>query len=306
MIAAGMKNGEMRPGPPCSSFECSRSITSNPPMPLATYTPVSFRDFRRDFQLRHAHGEIRGRQGELDEPAHFLQFFFLGPVERIEIADFPGDACNRSAVASKWVMERTPLFPARRFFQTSSVPIPRPQTSPTPVTTTRRLTLINSLLVILRRPANYFLAVRACDVVDGVLHGGDLFGVFVGNFDAKGLFKGHHQFDRVQGIRAQIVHKGSGGGHFAFIHSKLLHNNLLYAFIDTGHSVLPPICAMPGFVWLVLELLWVLILSTRHSMYAAALGQLNSESGVRQIFGRLWSARTETRAVLLTPSASRR
>ena len=39
MIAAGMKNGEMRPGPPCRSFECSRSITSNPPIPLATYTP---------------------------------------------------------------------------------------------------------------------------------------------------------------------------------------------------------------------------------------------------------------------------
>ena len=33
-IVAGMKNGEMRPGPPSSSFLCSRSITSNPPMPL--------------------------------------------------------------------------------------------------------------------------------------------------------------------------------------------------------------------------------------------------------------------------------
>ena len=50
-----------------------------------------------------------------------------------------------------------PLFPARRFFQTSSVPIPRPQTNPTPVTTTRRLTA-EILLMTLRRLANYFLA----------------------------------------------------------------------------------------------------------------------------------------------------
>ncbi|MND06507.1 hypothetical protein D3C83_279250 [compost metagenome] len=41
MMAAGIKNGEMRPGPPCSSFECSRSMTSNPPMPLPMYTPVA-------------------------------------------------------------------------------------------------------------------------------------------------------------------------------------------------------------------------------------------------------------------------
>ena len=74
------------------------------------------------------------------------------------------------------------------------------------------------------------------DVVDGVLDGGDFFGVFVGNFDSESLFKGHHQLDRIQGIRTQIVHKGSGGRHFAFIHSELLHNNLLYAFFDTGHS----------------------------------------------------------------------
>ncbi len=34
MMVAGMKNGEMRPGPFSSRFLCSRSITSNPPMPL--------------------------------------------------------------------------------------------------------------------------------------------------------------------------------------------------------------------------------------------------------------------------------
>jgi hypothetical protein len=33
MIAEGMKNGEMRRGPPLSSASCSRSMVMNPPMP---------------------------------------------------------------------------------------------------------------------------------------------------------------------------------------------------------------------------------------------------------------------------------
>jgi hypothetical protein len=35
-----MKNGEMRRGPCSSSVWCSRSITSNPPIPLPMYTPI--------------------------------------------------------------------------------------------------------------------------------------------------------------------------------------------------------------------------------------------------------------------------
>ena len=34
MMVAGMKNGEIRPGPFSSRILCSRSMTSNPPMPL--------------------------------------------------------------------------------------------------------------------------------------------------------------------------------------------------------------------------------------------------------------------------------
>ena len=34
MMVAGMKNGEMRRGPCSSRILCSRSMTSNPPMPL--------------------------------------------------------------------------------------------------------------------------------------------------------------------------------------------------------------------------------------------------------------------------------
>ena len=40
IMAAGMKNGEIRRGPPSSSALCSRSIVLNPPMPDAMKTPV--------------------------------------------------------------------------------------------------------------------------------------------------------------------------------------------------------------------------------------------------------------------------
>src|SRR6202047_1600210 len=54
------------------------------------------RNVRSDFQRGHLHREIGGGQRELNEPARFLQFFFLDPVQRIEIADFSGDAAIKS------------------------------------------------------------------------------------------------------------------------------------------------------------------------------------------------------------------
>src|ERR1700722_6792352 len=37
------------------------------------------------------YGEIRSRESDLDEAAHFFQFFFLDPLEGIEVLDFTGD-----------------------------------------------------------------------------------------------------------------------------------------------------------------------------------------------------------------------
>ena len=49
------------------------------------------------------------------------------------------------------------------------------------------------------------------DIVDRVLHGANLLGVFVGDFDVEGLFKGHDKFDGVERIGAQVVHKRGAG-----------------------------------------------------------------------------------------------
>ena len=57
----------------------------------------------------------------------------------------------------------------------------------------------------------------AFDIVDGILHRGDLFGVFVRNFHSETLFERHNQFDRIQRIRAEIVDKGSCRRYFGLV-----------------------------------------------------------------------------------------
>src|SRR5215831_3255610 len=53
---------------------------------------------------------------------------------------FTSPAMRQSkALASNAVTGPMPLLPTRRLLQTSSVPMPHPQTKPTPVTTTRLL-----------------------------------------------------------------------------------------------------------------------------------------------------------------------
>ena len=115
-----------------------------------------FGDFRRDFQLRHAHGEIRRCQGKLDKPRDFLEFFFLGPVERIEIADFPGDGAVETGGIkmgdrANAALSRQEIFP--NLIGADSQTADQSDTryyNPA-------AHLINSLLVVLQRPPNYFL-----------------------------------------------------------------------------------------------------------------------------------------------------
>ena len=51
--------------------------------------------FGRDLELRHLHGFIRRGDREVDEAAHFLDFFFLDEIQRIEVADFGGDLAGK-------------------------------------------------------------------------------------------------------------------------------------------------------------------------------------------------------------------
>jgi hypothetical protein len=66
-------------------------------------------------------------------------------------------------------------------------------------------------------------------VINGELDGGDAFGIFVGNLNAKLVFECHDQFDGVQGVSAQIGHKDFFAGDLLFCHAKLLGNDFLNA-----------------------------------------------------------------------------
>src|SRR3954465_12976117 len=83
-----------------------------------------------------------------------------------------------NAAASNPVMRSTPLLPARSAGQTSAVVLPTAQIMPSPVMTTRRPKLLACLRVL-------------ADVVDGIVHGADFFGIFIGNFNVERLFECH-------------------------------------------------------------------------------------------------------------------
>ncbi len=92
MMAAGMKNGEMRPGPPSSSLHMLALDDVESADAGGDVDAGGVGDVGRDFELSHAHGEIGAGHGQLNEPAHFFQLFFGDPEERIEIVDLGGDA----------------------------------------------------------------------------------------------------------------------------------------------------------------------------------------------------------------------
>src|SRR5436309_951989 len=79
----------------------------------------------------------------MNRPIFFSSFF---SIQRKGSKFFTSPAILQSnAAGSKCVIGPMPLTPATRFFQLSSVPMPSAQTSPTPVTTTRRVTVFRLL-----------------------------------------------------------------------------------------------------------------------------------------------------------------
>src|SRR6478735_8059180 len=74
------------------------------------------------------------------------------------------------------------------------------------------------------------------DVIDGLLHRGDLLGLFVRDFALELFFEGHHQFDGVERVGAQVVDERSAVGHFVFLDAELFDDDLLDAFFDAAHG----------------------------------------------------------------------
>ncbi len=91
-MVAGMKNGEIFPGPPREIFGVFALDDVESADAGADVDAGGIGDLGSDFEAGHLHGEIGGGQRELDEAAGFLQFFFLEPVQRVETFHFAGDA----------------------------------------------------------------------------------------------------------------------------------------------------------------------------------------------------------------------
>src|SRR5713101_816691 len=221
MIAAGIKNGEILRGPPSMSAPCSRSMMSNPPMPEPMCTPTrsSFSGviFRADI-LNASSAAATARW--MKRPIFLTSFFstkFSGSKFLTSAAIW-----QANLLESNCVIRATPLLPASRPCHTSGVVFPTPQIRPMPVTTTLRPKLLAAFRML-------------ADVIDGVLHGADLFRVLVRNLDVEAFFESHHQFDRIQRVRAQVVHERSTGGDLAFVHAQLLNDDLLYFLINGCH-----------------------------------------------------------------------
>ncbi len=95
-----------------------------------------------------------------------------------------------------------------------------------PVTTTRRFMRIRQAEDA-SAPFDGLL-----DVVDGLADGLDLLRHVVGDVDVELLFEFHHQLDRIQGIRAQIVDERGFAGDLVLADAKLLGNDINDALLN--------------------------------------------------------------------------
>ena len=87
MIDAGMKNGEMRRGPPLIELEVLALDGAEPPDAGRDEDADVVGVLRRDLELSVADGELRRRDGELDEDVHLLDVFPVEVLQRVEPLD---------------------------------------------------------------------------------------------------------------------------------------------------------------------------------------------------------------------------
>src|ERR1051326_876083 len=125
-------------------------------------------------------------------------------------------------------------------FQTCLTPRPSGQTMPMPVTTTRRM------VASLSRVPVAGLLILLLDVIDGVLHGGDLLRRILGDFDVERLLERHHEFDRVQTVGAQVVDEGRFRGDLGFVNAEMLNDDLLDLVGDIAHRTVLSLLGLSG------------------------------------------------------------
>src|SRR6185437_8165998 len=132
-----------------------------------------------------------------------------------------------------------PQWPAMRLFQNVSMSLPSEETTPSPVTTTRRsvrFPLMKQTGQLALKPAaaapekpSSRLLLLLFDVFDHIAHTLQFFRFFIGDFLAELLLQGHDQFNRVERIRPQVLDKLRVGCHLVGVHTELLGDDSLHS-----------------------------------------------------------------------------
>src|SRR6185369_9375567 len=160
-----------------------------------------------------------------------------------------------NSLTSKRVIGPMPLTPLTTLAQAVSTVLPTGEMMPIPVTTTRRLLKRCSGLSssgwspVQPAAARQRCAAPQCDrrsglgapvvdVVDRLLHGGDLLGLFVRDLDLELLFQGHHQLDRIQRVSAEVIDEGRVARHLLGLDAQLLGNDGFDLAFDAAHLFL--------------------------------------------------------------------
>src|SRR6185312_3465497 len=188
-IVAGMKKGDILRGPPCKRLECSRSMISNPPIPEPIKTPTRSAFSGVTFNLACSIASCVAAMAKWMKRPILRASFFSTKFSGSKFFTSAAKVTGKPVASNPW-MGAMPLTPARRFRQISGAEFPTPQIKPRPVTTTLRVIFwVKALFASFR---GLFVLL---DVFDCVLHGLDLLGILVRDFQIEGFLKLHHQFN---------------------------------------------------------------------------------------------------------------
>src|SRR5512135_445805 len=121
-------------------------------------------------------------------------------------------------------MGPAPDRPASIASQVAATVVPNGDTSPRPVTTTRRFTgeaasLPHLVVQILHRVAD----------------GAQLLRLLVGDVDVEFLLECHYQLDGVETVRAEVLHEARFGLELVTLDPELLDDDVLHLFLELLH-----------------------------------------------------------------------
>ena len=136
-MVAGMKNGEMRRGPPSSRRRMLALDDVESTDAGAYENPGTIRDFRGHSRPDILHRKAGGRQGKLNKAAHLLQFFFFDEPGRIKALDLSGEGGGKAG-GIKMGDGACPLLPREQILPGFLGTDTNRLTKPTPVMTTLR------------------------------------------------------------------------------------------------------------------------------------------------------------------------